>query len=347
MEAALVSDVVSSAESSKTKPVYKIVLTGGPCAGKTTALDRLSAFLRERGFRVFTVPEAATMLFSNGVFFSDLATVESQINFQGNLMGVQIHLEDTFSSLASKTGETCVVICDRGACDGKAYMSTEGWSSVLTARGLDSDVPLREGRYNAVFHLVTAANGAEKFYTLANNGTRTESAAQARDVDVKTQEAWMGHPQHFVFDNENVNFEGKLCLVVDTMAKIVGLPLVKRTATKFMLEDDSVAGPALEDAFAVRLRENLKGDGALAAEPLQVTTLTPPLIALLLGPLLLGLQTRFSAAYPALVSRPGFRGGEDLRFGRWRSGLGPKQPRQSGISERGKAGCAFHRRRQG
>jgi hypothetical protein len=27
-------------------PIYKFVLTGGPCAGKTTSLDRLSTFLR-------------------------------------------------------------------------------------------------------------------------------------------------------------------------------------------------------------------------------------------------------------------------------------------------------------
>ena len=54
--------------------VYLIVLTGGPCAGKTTALERLAGFLRERSFRVFTVPEAATMLFGNGVSFADLSS---------------------------------------------------------------------------------------------------------------------------------------------------------------------------------------------------------------------------------------------------------------------------------
>lgn len=27
-------------------PIYKFVLTGGPCAGKTTSLDRLSTFFR-------------------------------------------------------------------------------------------------------------------------------------------------------------------------------------------------------------------------------------------------------------------------------------------------------------
>ena len=71
---------------------YKIVLTGGPCAGKTTALDRLSAYLRERGFRVFTVPEAATMLFSNGVFFSDLGREGFPFEFQKAVLSTQVGL---------------------------------------------------------------------------------------------------------------------------------------------------------------------------------------------------------------------------------------------------------------
>lgn len=48
------------------KLVHKICLTGGPCAGKTTALSSLSSILTEQGFRVFTVPEAATILMNGG-----------------------------------------------------------------------------------------------------------------------------------------------------------------------------------------------------------------------------------------------------------------------------------------
>eukprot|EP00565_Helicotheca_tamesis_P002320 CAMPEP_0185739748 /NCGR_PEP_ID=MMETSP1171-20130828/36143_1 /TAXON_ID=374046 /ORGANISM="Helicotheca tamensis, Strain CCMP826" /LENGTH=124 /DNA_ID=CAMNT_0028411387 /DNA_START=7 /DNA_END=378 /DNA_ORIENTATION=- len=51
-------------------PLYKIVLTGGPCGGKTTALARLSSYLRERGFEVLTCPEAYTILASNGMSMS-------------------------------------------------------------------------------------------------------------------------------------------------------------------------------------------------------------------------------------------------------------------------------------
>jgi len=252
-----------------TKQIFSIVLTGGPCAGKTTALDRLSAYLRERGYRVFTVPEAATMLFSNGVFFSDIAAEDKLINFQTTLISTQISLEDKFRDLAANTDETCVLICDRGACDGKAYLTPEGWKTVLANMGVSNEGLIREGRYDAVLHLVTAAKGAEPFYSLVSNDTRTESVTEACKLDEKTQQAWMGHPRHCVFDNENnTNFEQKMRRVVDTVAKVVGLPLVQRTPTKFLLKENpitsitslEVGGPD-DDGFAVALRRELNDSG--------------------------------------------------------------------------------------
>lgn len=58
---------------------------------------------------------------------------------------------------------------------------------------------LRSSRYIAIFHLVTAAEGAEKFYTLENNGIRIESIEEAREVDRRTCRAWIGHPKLYVF----------------------------------------------------------------------------------------------------------------------------------------------------
>lgn len=43
--------------------IFKIVLTGGPCAGKTTAITTLADKLRENGFVVYIIPEAASMIF--------------------------------------------------------------------------------------------------------------------------------------------------------------------------------------------------------------------------------------------------------------------------------------------
>ena len=49
--------------------------------------------------------------------------------------------------------------------DGKAYLSDEKWNNMLAKRGV-TEADLRDTRYNACFHLVTAADGAEAFYTL-------------------------------------------------------------------------------------------------------------------------------------------------------------------------------------
>ena len=47
------------ASSDKLGPprVHRIVITGGPCAGKTTAMAKLSLRLQNMGFDVFVVPE--------------------------------------------------------------------------------------------------------------------------------------------------------------------------------------------------------------------------------------------------------------------------------------------------
>jgi len=49
---------------------------------------------------------------------------------------------------------------------------------------------LRDKRYDAVIHLVTAADGAEKYYTLANNQARYEDVPTAISVDRQLQGAW-------------------------------------------------------------------------------------------------------------------------------------------------------------
>lgn len=78
--------------------VYKIVLTGGPCGGKTTGQSRLSTFFENLGWKVFRVPEAATVLLSGGIKFSDLSHDET-IQFQENLLKTILQIENTFFSL--------------------------------------------------------------------------------------------------------------------------------------------------------------------------------------------------------------------------------------------------------
>ena len=253
---------------SEEKLYYKFVITGGPCAGKTTAMERLQVFLRERGFRVFVVPEAATMLFINGASPDDLARRECETAFQQFVIKSQIQLEDSFMNYARSTGKKSVLLCDRGIMDGSAYVDDDIWVNVLSSVNLNV-LSAREGRYDAVFHLVTAADGATPFYSLVNNEARHETVEEAIAQDRKTQNAWNGHSQHIVIDNRNGRaFERKMELLVSMLAGYVGLPSIARMSHKYELKSvpDLSLLPNVQvfDVEKIMLEDGL---GAIAPQP--------------------------------------------------------------------------------
>ena len=82
-------------------PVTRICLTGGPCAGKTTALATLNLHLKQLGYRVLLVPEAATILMHGGAFIqTPKMTLSYAVKFQISLMRLQMQLEDIFAEIA-------------------------------------------------------------------------------------------------------------------------------------------------------------------------------------------------------------------------------------------------------
>ena len=244
--ASAISEAIEAADAK----LFKFVLTGGPCSGKTTASARLQAYLSERGFRVFIVPEAATILFLNGAAPSDFGLYpKTGVAFQHFVLSSQIHLEDAFTKYAQATGCRCVLLCDRGLMDGAAYVTEAEFNDVLAAQGLDV-VRARDNRYNAVLHLVTAADGAEDHYTLANNMARHEGPSEARSQDSKTQAAWAGHPHHLIIDNEDgITFEQKMEKLVGLVAGYVGLQPTPRKTHVFQLSEM----PAMETLPSVQI----------------------------------------------------------------------------------------------
>lgn len=208
------------AQAKNGKRIYKVVLTGGPCSGKTTGQKRLSGAFEKRGWRVFRVPETATHLLSGGIDFSKLdpETVEE---FQEDLLLCMIQTEETFFRLAARSEKNCLVICDRGAMDPSAYMSVESWNRVLKRNGFNV-ADLRENRYDQVIHLVTAADGAEEYYNTKDNPTRKEGLELARVLDKATGEAWIGHPNFEIIDNStdfDTKLENLINLVVEEISR--------------------------------------------------------------------------------------------------------------------------------
>jgi predicted ATPase len=174
--------------------ITRILLTGGPCAGKTTALAAISQDLTQLGYKVLVVPEAATLIMKGGAMIVSSGFTEQQgLLFQKALMKLQISLEDSFVDIGQMVeGTPVVILVDRGLLDGSAYVSQNNWQALLDDLGCNT-VMLRDNRYDAVVHLVTAADGAEKFYASLNNEARYESVEEAVSKDRRLREAYLGH----------------------------------------------------------------------------------------------------------------------------------------------------------
>ncbi|XP_028396886.1 TRPL translocation defect protein 14-like [Dendronephthya gigantea] len=210
---------------SKGHQIYRLALTGGPCAGKTTSQARLSTFFENLGWKVFRVPEASTILLGGGVKFPDL-TSDQRVKFQENLLKTIIQLETTFFELAESCNQNCLIICDRGVMDPSAFVSKEEWQAYLKKNNWNN-VKLRDERYNQVIHLVTAAKGATAFYQLENNNTRTEGLALARELDDKACQAWVGHPYFDVIENSE-DFNDKVSRTIAAVCAKIGIDINDR-----------------------------------------------------------------------------------------------------------------------
>lgn len=217
--------------------IKRIVLTGGPCAGKTTALARIVEHFSSLGYQVFTLPEVPTMFTAAGMNY---LTTNKAYFYEGEkaTLEIQLALEDKFMRMAQECGEPSIIVCDRGTMDISAYMTPEMWEQICYAVGTSS-AELRE-RYDAVLHLVSAADGAEQYYTTANNAQRYEEMNEeglriARSLDKKVIKAWTGHPLLRVINNHD-DFDAKMRRVLKEISSVLELPQPIEQERKYRIE---------------------------------------------------------------------------------------------------------------
>lgn len=101
--------------------IKKIVLTGGPCAGKTTALVKIIDHFSGLGYKVFTIPEVPTMFTQAGMNY---LTKNEKFFFEGEKATflTQIGLEESFTKMA-ETIDKPVIIVLRPWHDGYLHLS--------------------------------------------------------------------------------------------------------------------------------------------------------------------------------------------------------------------------------
>ena len=67
---------------------------------------------------------------------------------------------------------------------------------------------------NANFLQVSAANGAEEFYSVEEHAARFEGIELARERDKRAMESWREHPYVDIVDNrKSSDFDGKVRLM--------------------------------------------------------------------------------------------------------------------------------------
>ena len=181
----------------------RIVLTGGPGAGKTA----VNGLIRQSFCpHVKVLPEAAGIVFGGG--FPRSADPRIRQASQRAIYYVQRELES-----AADVDHPAVLLCDRGTVDGVAYWPGPGdlWHAVGTTLGDE----LR--RYDLVIHLRTPT--VEAGYNHANP-LRTESPTEARAIDERIATAWLEHPRRVEVES-SAEFLGKAARVLELIRQEV------------------------------------------------------------------------------------------------------------------------------
>jgi predicted ATPase len=176
-----------------------IVLTGGPGAGKTAALETARRNFCEH---VAILPEAAGIVFGGGFPRGD--SLSARRAAQRAIFHVQREME----RLVLDEQRMSVALCDRGTIDGAAYWPGDV-DGLFEAVGSRREAELR--RYEAVIHMRTPpeARGYDR-----SNPLRTETAGEAHRIDVQIERAWSGHPRRFFVESTD-DFVEKVRLVVE------------------------------------------------------------------------------------------------------------------------------------
>jgi len=207
-----------------------INIEGGPCAGKTTALAAICQWCQDHGFTPIIVPEAATNLIGSGL--DPTTPLFQELVLRNIVHDVSIRMEAIRAQSITKP----VLIFDSGFARGRAYVSEAAFEKALDTVGL-SFMAARD-IYDGVIFLDSAAVGAEEFYTTANNETRRETVEQAREINQRTLDTWIGSPHiHPIPNIPNQTFEQKIRKCIKALARSLGVPEPLEIERKFLLHN--------------------------------------------------------------------------------------------------------------
>lgn len=236
--------------------IHWIFFTGGPCGGKSTLLNKARQYLEQRGWKVFVIHEAATFLFGSGLSIN--ANHLTGKEFQEFLIRYQLMTQSIIAAAAAKSKNNKVVIlCDRSVIDSEAYVGRKMFQELLKAQGLTKFSTLHDND-PYVIHCETAAIGAPEAYSLANNPTRTETAAQAKEKDKLLHLAYNGIPHKATLKNiKGQGIEEKCREGIRIIMHALGEPVPTEHENKYLITLESLANiKELYDPYRCVIRQD-------------------------------------------------------------------------------------------
>jgi predicted ATPase len=178
-----------STQHSALPALRRVVLTGGPGAGKTVVS---AAIARADPARFVLVPEAATQVYDALRTRWDLLDPEGRRNVQRRIYRLQREQEERLAAeFPDKT-----LLLDRGTVDGAAYWP-EGPADYWRDVGTTAQAEL--ARYDKVIWMQTAA-AVGAYDGHSSNPCRFENAEAAIASGNLLKALWAGHPNLLLVD---------------------------------------------------------------------------------------------------------------------------------------------------
>lgn len=202
----------STSQHSSNSPV-RIVLTGGPGAGKTIIANWLAS---ENPQQFSAIPESATQVYQRHNTRWDLLDDAARRNIQREIFWLQRQQEDTIRA----SDRNRIFLLDRGSVDGSVYWPDgpeDYWRELLTSEQAELE------RYDAVIWLQTCAV-IGLYDGMSSNICRGEASEQAIFTGQKLARAWFRHPRLYRVDAYST-IEEKVAMVrkiVDTIVVRLG-----------------------------------------------------------------------------------------------------------------------------
>ena len=208
-----------------------ICITGGPGSGKTIIFNHLARTLEARGYHIFLIPDVTEYLIQYGIEPTEHL---SEIAFLNFVLKMQLQQEDLYSNLTKYyPSEKVIVFTTRGIMDIATKVPYSVFDGMLQMHGLKIDDVYKH--YDAVLHLVTAADGAEEFYqyidptvTQGISSLSSHTPEEAKKQDLMTQQAWEGHPNHYII-HSTASFSEKVKASMHAVFGLLHEPLPNNT----------------------------------------------------------------------------------------------------------------------